>query len=83
MILGIKGLNVTLIINDTQFNNALHYSERCNAECRILFVVLLNDVMLNVIMLNVIMLNVIILSVVLLSVVMINVSMLSVVGPKI
>ncbi len=57
----IKGLFVTLI-NVTQLNYNLHY-----AECRILFIVLLNVIMLScryavmlyVVMLSIIMLNVI------------------------
>jgi hypothetical protein len=55
------------------------------AECRVLFIVMLNVIMLTVvilivIMLNVIMLSVIILIVILLSVVMLNVILLSVVA---
>jgi hypothetical protein len=46
MILGVKCLFVTLSINDTQHNNALHYAERYNAECRI-FIVMLSVIMLS------------------------------------
>jgi hypothetical protein len=49
------------------------------AECRNLFIVMLNVVMLNVIMLNVIMLNVIMLKVIMLNVIVLNVIMLKVI----
>ncbi len=50
MTLCIKGLLVTLSINDTNHNNIeCHY-----AECRDLFFVTLNVIMLSVIMLNVV-----------------------------
>ena len=45
--LGIKGL--TLSITGC---SALHYAVRCNAECRVLFTVMLSVIMLNVIMLT-------------------------------
>ncbi len=53
MILSIKELYVTLKINYTEHNNALHH-----AECSILFMVMLSVVMLNVVMLSVVMPNV-------------------------
>ncbi len=43
------------------------------AECRVLFIAMLNVVMLNVVMLNVVMLNVVMLNAVMLSVVVLNV----------
>ncbi len=46
-----------------------HYAELHNAECRVLFIVMLNVIMLSVIMLNVVMLSVVMLNVVILSVV--------------
>ncbi len=45
---------MTLSINDTQHNHALHY-----AACRILFTVLLSVIVMNVIMLSVVMLSVV------------------------
>ncbi len=48
--LGIKGFYMTLSINDTQHNHALHYAE-CRADCLVLFTVMLSVAMLNVIML--------------------------------
>ncbi len=50
---------MTLNVNDSQHNNALHY-----AECRVIFIVMLSVIVLNLIMLSVVMLNVVILSVV-------------------
>ncbi len=72
MTLRIKGLHVTLSRNDIQRINALQ-----NADCRVLFIV-----MLNVITLSVIMLNVIILNVNNLNVIILNIIMLSVVEPE-
>ncbi len=40
-------------ITDTEHNNALHYAEFLDAECRILFIVMLSVVMLNVVILSV------------------------------
>jgi hypothetical protein len=54
MILNLKGLVVTLTINVTEHNNALHYSECHYAECLILFIVMLSVVMLNVVILSVV-----------------------------
>jgi hypothetical protein len=53
MTLSIKCLYVTLCItlsiSDTQHNNALRYAECNNAECHVLFIVMLSVVMLNVV----------------------------------
>ncbi len=64
MILGIKGLYVTLGINETQQNNALHCAVSHYAEGRFLFIVILSVIMPNFGILSVTMPNVIILSVV-------------------
>jgi hypothetical protein len=82
MTLRIKGLHVTLSINDIQRINALQ-----NSDCRVLFIVMLNVITLSVIVLNVIILNVNILNVIMLNVFMLiaimqNVKMLSVVLHK-
>jgi hypothetical protein len=50
-----------------------------NAECLVLFIVMLNIIMLNVIVLNVIVLNVVVLNVVVLNVIVLNVVVLNVV----
>jgi hypothetical protein len=60
-------------IKDTQHNKRGHFTEYCHAECRDLFIVMLNVIMLSVLMLSVVMLNVVMLSVVMLSVIMLNV----------
>jgi hypothetical protein len=57
--LSIKGLFMTLSINDTRRNHALHYAEYRYAECHILFTVMLSVLMLNVIMMSIIMLSVV------------------------
>jgi hypothetical protein len=54
MALSIKGLYVTLSINDTQHNNVLPYAECRYAECHILFIVMLSINMLNAVMLSVV-----------------------------
>ncbi len=87
MTLRIKGLHLTLGMNDIQRINAMQ-----NDDCRVLFIVMLNVITLSVIMLNVIILNVIILNVnilnviilnvIMLNVFMLNIIMLSVVEPK-
>jgi hypothetical protein len=56
---------VTVSIHDKSITMLCHY-----AECRILFIIMLNIIMLSVIMLSVIMLSVIMLSVMMLSVIM-------------
>jgi len=48
MALSINGLDVTLSINDTQDDNALQNAMCCYAECRILFIIMLNVIMLSV-----------------------------------
>jgi hypothetical protein len=53
MILGIKGLYITLSITDTQHYNALRYADCHCAECRDSFIVMLSVIMLNVVVLNV------------------------------
>ncbi len=53
MTLIIKVLYVTLSINDTQHNNALHYSECNYAQCPVLFVVMLIVTIVNVVLLSV------------------------------
>ncbi len=60
-------------IKDTQHNKRSHFTECCHAECRDLFIVMLNVIMLSFVMLTVIMLTVITLSIAMLSVVMLNV----------
>jgi hypothetical protein len=45
MALSIKGIHVTLNINDSQHNNSLH----CYGECHVLFIVVQNLVMLSVV----------------------------------
>jgi hypothetical protein len=67
-----------MTINITTLCIKLHYIVWHNAECRDLYIVMLNPIMLNVIMLNVIMLRVIMASVIMLNVVMLNVVMLNV-----
>ncbi len=62
--LSIKGLFVTLSIND----GITHYIEFHYAECRDLCIVMLSVVMLSVIMVSVVMLNVVMLSVIMLNV---------------
>ncbi len=55
-----KCLFETLSITDAQHKKTqCHYAERCDAECRDLFIVMLNVVKLNVIILSVVMLNVV------------------------
>ncbi len=54
MTLRIKGLHVTLSINDTDHYYALRNAECSCAECRILFIVILSVIILNVIMLSVV-----------------------------
>jgi hypothetical protein len=60
MTLSIKGLFVTLSINVNQHNNTLYRVPLCYyyAECRNLFIVMLNVIVLCAVMLNVIMLSV-------------------------
>ncbi len=53
MAFGTKGLYVTLSIIDAQNSNALHCSECCYAECRILLIVMLSMVKHSVIQENV------------------------------
>jgi hypothetical protein len=72
MKLSTKGLFVALSICDTQHNNA---------NCSILFIVMLSVVMLSVVMLSVVMLRVVMLSVSVLNVVILSVVMLSVLAP--
>jgi hypothetical protein len=45
---------MTLSINDTQHNNALHYAECLYADCRVLVTVMLSVIMLNAVMLSVV-----------------------------
>jgi hypothetical protein len=60
--ISIKSLCVTLSINDTLCNHALHYAEGRYAACRVLFIVMLCGViMLNINLLIVVMLEVVIL----------------------
>ncbi len=47
-------------INDTQCNIALHYAEWCNAQCHILFTVMLSVIMPNVIIMSVVVLSVVV-----------------------
>jgi hypothetical protein len=58
MTLSIKGLNVTLSINDAEHNNGMHYAECRYADCRILSIVMLIVVMLSISMLNIPLLSV-------------------------
>jgi hypothetical protein len=53
--LSIKGLYVTLGINDTHSITMLcHYAKCRDAQCQILFVILLNVIVLSVVILNVV-----------------------------
>ena len=61
------------LICDTQHKTPYH----C-AECRILFIVMVNVVMVNVVMVNVIMVNVIMVNVIMVNVIMMNVVMVTV-----
>jgi hypothetical protein len=56
--LSMKGLYVTLNINATESNNALHSDECRYAERRVLFFVMLSVIMMNVVMLSDVKLNV-------------------------
>ncbi len=63
---------MTFSINNNQLKTLrieCFYAERHYAECRDLFIAMLNVVMLSVVMLNVVMLNVVMLNVVMLNVV--------------
>ncbi len=68
MTLGRNCIFATLSIIDIQHKQYLAQQRCYSAECRDLYIVMLNVIMLNVIMLNVIMLNVIMLNVIMLSV---------------
>jgi hypothetical protein len=70
---------MTLSITTLSIMKLCHYAEWHCAECRDLYIAMLNVVMLSVIRLNVVMLSVIRLNVVMLSVLRLNVFMLSVI----